>query len=237
MVSIAYCSKFKFQINFAQARRCRERRRRGGNEEEKSKKNGRVICVSISWRARVRRDPHPDGAYGWGPRETRPPAGWGPVTLPPPPPWAFHRSPSEHRGGGQSRGPPGNRLNPFPSEHTATAFSRYASRPWWSSRMITRSEFLPSREEISTDVSGGARDFCDRLVDESRWAALGAENASFACLFIYVGHIQEYENIRMMHAGGKLKNDWRLFVVIFYGFFSEWAVKKEFFIHSYCFGG
>lgn len=56
MVSIAYCSKFKFQINFAQARRCRERRRRGGNEEEKSKKNGRVICVSISWRARVRRD-------------------------------------------------------------------------------------------------------------------------------------------------------------------------------------
>lgn len=118
-------------------------------EREREKEKGRVIYVFISWRARVRRDSHPrrvDAAsmVDGGPvRRGHLPA-HGPVI----PPSLFlvpFRSPPSLSAAREATGAPHPSRNPFCSRYTT--FSRYASRAWWSSRMITRYEFLSARRE------------------------------------------------------------------------------------------
>lgn len=102
----------------------------GNEEEERARRTGPAIYVSISWRARVRRESHPgwtaDGGLvrrGHLPAESNPLRPSVPLSC----------TDIAH-GVGPRRCT--RRPNPFPGERTPTAFSRYASRPRWSSRMI-----------------------------------------------------------------------------------------------------
>ncbi|KYQ52252.1 hypothetical protein ALC60_08867 [Trachymyrmex zeteki] len=96
----------------------------GNEEEERTRRTGPAIYVSISWRARVRRDSHPgwtaDGGLvrrGHLPAESNPLRSSVPLSC-------ILTSRTEWGPRRCTRRP-----NPFSGERTPTAFSRYASRP------------------------------------------------------------------------------------------------------------
>lgn len=189
--------------------------------EEERPRNLRFHLVTRACPSRFSSSPYGcslDG--GWGPRETRPPAGsWARhpslslflslsfslrLSLPPPSLLSLSTARETAVAGGQSTGP----HSPQPLSSRArryTTFSRYASRAWWSSRMITRYEFLSARREsrgtsprlehvtLAERVFGWTRWI--RLEDSNGWLGRGEGNGQVSreeicldgCLAIRIG--------------------------------------------------
>lgn len=182
----------------------REKRKRTRNERrqrmrKREKKKGRVIYVFISWRARVRRDSHPRrmdvaSMVDGGPvRRGHLPA-HGPVILP-----SLSFSPSLHLfltpslpstaisplplhgsrnggGGGTVHGAP---LAPTPFQPSAPLYNILALcfSAWWSSRMITRYEFLSARRESrGTSPRLEHVTLAERVFGWTRWIRLEDSN-------------------------------------------------------------
>lgn len=98
------------------------------------------------------------------------------LSLPPPSLPSLSTDRETTVAGGQSTGP----HSPQPLSSRArryTTFSRYASRAWWSSRMITRYEFLSARRESrGTSPRLEHVTLAERVFGWTRWIRLEDSN-------------------------------------------------------------